>query len=197
MSYNYLLCFRESRFWPCPCEVKIRDEDSSVLGKSSIPTCAEKGILCAWASRDRLRESHGFCLGNKSTLKSSTLFVWRLRPKNTWRTMRSFSTRLAKVSVCLSKKWSQISACQKDPRGSPVLSPLQMGSLKSFCLWYWSLFIWDHGNKTSWDTQGGHLLQKQMCSLWYCSPPGCLLKNWWKWFFNGQPHKRMPDLVLG
>lgn len=54
MSYNYLLCFQESRFWPCPCRVKLRDKDSSVWGKSAISTYILKVRIlpvCAWVSR--------------------------------------------------------------------------------------------------------------------------------------------------
>lgn len=180
MSYSYLLCFQESRFWPYTCG---QGQLISTYAGREDPVCVH------WASGDHLRESHGFCIGNKSTLSSSILFVWRLRIK-TWRTMRGFSTRLAKTRndfTCLLAKWSQGLSC----------SSLWMESLKSFCVWNWSLLIWDQGNRTSWDKPGGHFLQKQIHSLWYCSPPACLLKNCWKWFGSGQLHKCMLDFRLG
>lgn len=48
-----------------------------MLGKSSLPTCAERGdpICVRMVLWRLLQESYDFCLGNKSALRSSALFV--------------------------------------------------------------------------------------------------------------------------
>lgn len=118
-SYNYLLCFQESRFWPCPCKVKTGDKDSCVLERSLKSTCAEREDPVCVCLRP-WRESHGLCTGSKWTFRSWALFVWRLRPKKTWRTRRSFRTRLAKTSLSLRGRASDV-CLPKGARGSPVL----------------------------------------------------------------------------
>lgn len=82
--------------------------------KESIPS------VCTWSSGGYFRESYGFCMRIKSAPRSSTLFVGD-RAKDGLKDYEGFQYQVAKTSVCLSKEWPHMSACWKEPRGSPVL----------------------------------------------------------------------------
>lgn len=155
MSYNYFLCFQESRFWPCPCEVKLRDKDSFVWGKSAISTdILKQGILpvCPWVSR-----GHPQWLSIQGTNQLfGHLHCLESRAKEDQKGFEGFHSRMF---VCVSKEGHQMSACLKEP-GLSCSSP-QMMSLMSFCVW----LIWPHGDRTSWDTWGGHCPKSRSAAL--------------------------------
>lgn len=106
MSYNYLLCFQESRFWPCPCRVKLRDKDSSVWGKSAISTYILKvGILpvCVHGSPE---VTHRDFLYREEINSLVICTVWRVGYKKTRRTLRGFIPELPpKAEVCSQENW--------------------------------------------------------------------------------------------
>lgn len=97
MSYNYFLCFQESKFWPCPCEVKLRDKDSSVWGKSAISTYTLKvGILpvCVWVSR-----GHPWSVSIQGTNQLfGHLHCLEIRAKEEQKGFEGFHTRTASKS---------------------------------------------------------------------------------------------------